>query len=79
MIDRRSFLRGMVGAIAAPAVIKSGILMPVKEIIMPEFTVIPISNGGTEFTEIARITREAYISRLQMQIYTPSPSWVAIL
>ena len=78
-MDRRSFLRGMVGIMAAPAVIKSGILMPVKEIIMPEYTVIPISNGGTGFTEIARITREVFIPKLQMQIYTPSPSWVAIL
>jgi len=29
--------------------------------------------------EIMRVTREAFIPKLQMQIYTPSPSWVAIL
>ena len=79
MIDRRSFLRGMVGAIAAPAVIKSGILMPVKEIIMPDGIALTTIPHPLLTKEIMRVTREAFIPKLQMQIYTPSPSWVAIL
>lgn len=41
-MDRRSFLRGLAGcfaAAAAPGVIGSGVLMPVKRIVVPEMII----------------------------------------
>lgn len=35
-MERRSFLLGLVGALAAPAIIRPGILMPVRKIFVPE-------------------------------------------
>jgi len=37
MIERRKFLLGMAGLIAAPAVVKASSLMPVKSIITPKY------------------------------------------
>lgn len=34
-MNRRGFLTGMAAAIAAPAVVRSGVLMPLRGIVMP--------------------------------------------
>jgi hypothetical protein len=69
----------MVGVIAAPAVVKSSILMPVKKIIMPDGIALKTMSHPILTAEILRATREAFIPKLQMQIYTPNPSWLAII
>jgi hypothetical protein len=83
-MDRRSFLKGLSAAIMAPAVVRSSILMPVKEIIVPDGVALksmvhPIVNGGTGLTEIARITREAFMPKLYTQIYQESPVWKSLI
>ncbi len=42
MLSRRGFLTGIGAALVAPAIIKSGILMPVKQIIQPEMVELEI-------------------------------------
>jgi hypothetical protein len=37
MTTRRSFIAGILGACAAPAIVKAGILMPVRKIVVPAF------------------------------------------
>jgi hypothetical protein len=39
VIDRRKFLYGAASLFAAPAIIRSGVLMPVKRLILPPETV----------------------------------------
>lgn len=37
MLERRSFIRGMLGLLAAPAIIRTpGLLMPVKRVLCPD-------------------------------------------
>jgi hypothetical protein len=47
-MDRRGFLTGLVSALAAPAIIRPGLLMPIKPLLIrPNFlhiTPFPISN-----------------------------------
>jgi hypothetical protein len=49
MLSRRGFLTGIVAALAAPAIVKAEILMPIKKIILPD-------DGGflvpEEFTKV---------------------------
>ena len=74
-MDRRSFLKGLVGAVVAPAIVRSGILMPVKEIIVPDGIALTSSlHPVGSLAEIARVTRQAFIPKLYTQIYQPSSS-----
>lgn len=65
-MDRRGFLRGMAGILAAgaaPAVLPSGILMPIKSLILPGYdeyviTEVVTSNSNGLLT-IDLITKEA--------------------
>jgi hypothetical protein len=57
-MDRRQFFFGVGAAVAAPAVIRKTILMPVKQVIIK-----PIYN------ELVYITRKAFIPSLVVQIY----------
>jgi hypothetical protein len=77
-MDRRSFLKGIFGLIAAPAIVKSEIIMPVKKIITDP---IIITNGGTGVTyaEIAHITRKAFIPKLIEQQYQQSAAWQKLI
>lgn len=52
ILTRRNFLKGLAGAVAAPAIIvggiKRGVIMPVKELVVPE--VVPLMRvTGTGF------------------------------
>jgi len=75
-MDRRSFLKGIVGLIAAPAIVKSEIIMPVKQIITSP---IIITNGGSGMSHYAEITRKAFIPKLWAQQYQQSPTWQAFI
>ena len=48
MINRRGFLQSILAAGVAPAVIGSGILMPVRTILVPEAAKLIISPEGAE-------------------------------
>jgi len=79
-MDRRSFLKGIVGLIAAPAIVKSEILMPVKEIIVPDGVALKtIHHPYLSLAEAAEITRKAFIPKLIEQQYQQSPAWQALI
>jgi len=42
MMDRRRFITGITGLIAAPAVVPFASLMPIRGIVMPVGTVLPV-------------------------------------
>ena len=52
MLSRRSFFTGLVVALAAPAVIKSGILMPVKSVILPPPSRIALNHPIQEMNSV---------------------------
>ena len=64
-MDRRGFLRGILAAAAAPAIVRIGSLMPVKSIFVPTteevlaFTGATSIGGGNTLLSIDLITREA--------------------
>lgn len=35
MVDRRKFLHGVLSLFAGPAILRSGIIMPIKQVILP--------------------------------------------
>lgn len=55
-MQRRSFLAGILGACAAPAYVKAGVLMPVRSIIVPDQRIIRWSRGPAEVVEFQDIT-----------------------
>jgi hypothetical protein len=58
MITRRGMFGILAGAVAAPIVVRSGLLMPVKALAVPEFVVITSVSGHPGFLNPAIITRE---------------------
>lgn len=46
MVNRRGFLTGLVSALAAPAIVRSGILMPLRGVMLPESPGFIITPGG---------------------------------
>jgi len=79
-MERRSFLKGVFGLIAAPAIVKSEILMPVKKIIMPDGIALKtITHPHLSLAEAAEITRKAFIPKLIAQQYQQSPSWQELI
>ena len=68
--SRRGFITGLISFVAAPAVIRTIDLMPVKQ---PIITVIPVTNGGTGYVEITEVMRRAFIPKLYAQIYEQHP------
>lgn len=74
-MNRRSFLLGL-SAVAAPAVITSGILMPLRGIIMPVTKLDIINNAVIDLLPIPPGTYKAYIEtmdyisqQIQMSFY----------
>lgn len=65
MIQRRSFLAGILAAGVAPAFVRAGVLMPVKEIWVPPVEVIVLTDIGLETKlfpmEIGRIETFRFI------------------
>ena len=79
-MDRRSFLKGIFGLIAAPAIVKSEILMPVKEIIVPDGVALKtIHHPYLSLAEAAEITRTVFIPKFYAQIYQESPVWKSLI
>lgn len=72
--SRRSFLRGAgASLVAAPFVIKSASLMPVRSIApeyLYEFGPIPID---PLFIQLARTTHQLFIPTIYLQIYQSTP------
>ena len=76
-MDRRSFLKGL---FAAPAIVRSSILMPIKEIIVPDGIALKtITHPYLSLAEAAEITRTAFIPKFYAQIYKTSPSWQMLI
>jgi len=48
VLDRRGFLAGIIAACAAPAIVRSGLIMPIKPaLVVPEYTWKSLSTGIT--------------------------------
>lgn len=45
MIERRSFITGLVSLVAAPAIVRAGSLMPVRVVVEAEPMWIPVGNS----------------------------------
>lgn len=53
-MKRRSFLLGIAGILAAPAIVRADILMPVKKVVWPASRIIvPMTNGVSLIQGIA--------------------------
>jgi len=68
--SRRGFITGLISFVAAPAVIRTIDLMPVKHSII---TVPPDINGGFDYVNLADFMRRAFIPALNTQIYEQHP------
>src|SRR5215472_6535189 len=69
VINRRGFLSGLVGVLAAPAIVRVASIMPVKAL-PPEL--VDFDYGG-----LVAITRKAFIPRLFVHVYA-RPPWLDI-
>jgi hypothetical protein len=76
---RRSFITGLISLVAAPAIVRAGSLMPVKAIIEPVGTFnVPLDPtdciiGDGYITEVASMTRKAFLPQLFVQTYKVDP------
>jgi hypothetical protein len=71
-LSRRGFIGGLAAALAAPVIIRSGILMPIKPalIVEPIFEyVYPTGPYTTLSMELAAITRKVFMPNLYSEIY----------
>lgn len=78
MIDltRRSFLGGLAAAIAAPYVVRSGILMPVKKIILPESPMMIIEGSADGVSWFPLVTRPDFILRPAVAFDSSNIDWL---
>ena len=68
--SRRGFITGLISFVAAPAVIRTIDLMPVKQ---PILIVTPSINGDFDYVNLADFMRRAFIPALNTQIYEQHP------
>jgi len=68
VIDRRGFLSGLVGVLAAPAIVRCASLMELRGVPLP---------ANPDYAELVRITKRAFTPRLQVQSYS-RPPWLDI-
>jgi hypothetical protein len=79
--SRRSFITGLISLVAAPAIVRVGSLMPVKTMAMidPVGTFnVPLDPtdcviGNGYITELASMTRKAFLPNLFVQLYKVDP------
>ena len=71
MISRRGLLKGIVGLVAAPAVVKASSLMAIKPI-QPFYVYNPLRETYTEIGLGYEITRKAIEDNLYGSIFMPS-------
>ena len=62
--SRRGFITGLISFVAAPAVIRTIDLMPVKQ---PIIIVTPDINGGFDYVNLADFMRRAFIPAIYEQ------------
>jgi hypothetical protein len=80
-VSRRLFLGRLFSAMAAPAIVHAGNLMPVKAIDPILFSQSPWWNGTVawmgpvDYAELAAITRQAFLPRLHAQLYKQLPAF----
>jgi hypothetical protein len=77
MLTRRGFMGGLVSALAAPAIVHAGNLMPVHWVEL---------NSGWQYVcetdlygELAAVTRKAFLPRIWVQLNTRTPLEMALL
>lgn len=63
MLKRRSFLASILAAGVAPAFVGSGVLMPVKRILVPQQALIPMEIGRFESFRIIESPADAFGQR----------------
>ena len=71
LLPRRRFLAGIVGLIAAPAIVRVTSIMPVKA--MPEQPTLQALMGADLYGEMIRVTRQAFLPRMVAQAYREPP------
>jgi len=69
MLSRRGFIGGLVGCLAAPAIVHASNLMPVKAVAIEPF----------DWVEYQLTVRRAFVPRLQVQLYQASPWFAGML
>lgn len=77
-MERRGFLKAMLGACAAPAIVKAEnimrIVVPKKEIIVPEFNSLAGSFDRASQTELGGSLHKYYMRPTEMNVYWPEVS-----
>ena len=68
-MDRRSFLGGLITALAMPAIVHAGNLMLVRSLELE--LVLPLR--GTDWDELVAITRRVFVPRMYVQLYASTP------
>lgn len=67
MIGRRSFLAGILAAGAAPALVRAGMLMPVKTIqVPPSYLSIVLRGDDADFLDGMRLSQESINEFIQL-------------
>jgi hypothetical protein len=77
-LNRRGFLTGLASALAAPAVVRSGILMPLRGVVMPAPSLgrwegirfIEDTGGFIYSDELSNIMRSQLITLREVQLIT---------
>lgn len=62
MLQRRSFITGLISLVAAPAIVRAGSLMPVKMMIEPKFL------SGTELNALYQAERYEFLDMQAMAV-----------
>lgn len=74
--SRRSFLIGATASlIAAPAIVRSASLMPVRGIVMGVVQAPYTRYGGGLYEELTAVTRRVFVPRLFVQVYDTNPAF----
>ena len=80
ILSRRGFLGVLAGAVAAPAVVRSGVLMPLRGVVIPtEQEVQAFVNGQLVYdtNELSAVVRRAFVPRLFVQAWREPPlTWL---
>ena len=74
-LSRRSFLGSLAAVIAAPYVVRSGILMPVKKIILPEGPMMILEGSADGVNWFPLITRPDFILRPAVAFDSSNEDW----
>lgn len=73
MPTRRGFLGGLISALAAPAIVHAGNLMPVRALDPILFSQHPWWNPDELNGGLVAVTRQAFVPRLFVQLWQEAP------